>query len=155
LKIVRVGRIRLRRAALVIPRGYAKSKSANFSGMYAGVIGAGISAAKGMQADKQKAQFAAESETPKFGRLAYLVATADEMALIEVKSKLVTVYLGEVITRGSRSEVASVELAGGGMNSDPLTVTFKSGERWELEVPKPSKKGAKELVEVIRLGSSG
>jgi len=53
-----------------------------------------------------------------------------------------------VIARGSRSEVASVELTGGRMNSDPLTITFKGGERWELEVPKPSKRSAKEFVAV-------
>jgi hypothetical protein len=46
------------------------------------VIGAGIGAAKAMKAGQEKARIAAGSETPKFGRLAYLVLTADELALI-------------------------------------------------------------------------
>ena len=92
---------------------------------------------------------ASESETPKFGRLAYLAVTADELALIEVKSKVVGTYLDEVIVRVPRSELASVELDGGGLYALPLTVTFSGGDRWELEVPKPSKKHAKEVVQTL------
>jgi hypothetical protein len=117
--------------------------------MYGGVIGAGIGAAKAMKAGQEKARIAAESETPKFGRLAYLVVTADELALIEVKSKVVTAYLDEVIARLPRSEVAAVELDGGGLYALPLTIAFNSGDSWALEVPKPSKKHAKEVVQAL------
>lgn len=136
-------------AVKVNARGFGKSKGSSFSGMYGGVIGAGISAAKGMKAEQQQARIAAESETPKFGRIAYLTVTADELALIDVRSKVVTVYLDEIIARVPRSEVASVELGGGGIYSPPLTVTFNSGNKWELEVPKPSKKHAKEVVQAL------
>jgi len=130
-------------------RGMGKSVAAPFSGMYTGVVGAGIGAAKGLRAGQEQAAFAAASDTPKFGKLAYLVVTADEVALIAVKSKVFTVYLSEVITRVPRGEVASVEFGGGGMYSDPLTVTFASGANWALEVPKPSRKSAKEFVAAI------
>ena len=133
----------------VNPRGMGKRTAAPFAGMYTGIVGAGIGAAKSLRADQGKVGFAAASDTPKFGKLAYLVVTAEEVALIAVKSKLLTVYLSETITRVPRSEVASVEFTGGGMYSDPLTVTFKSGDSWALEVPKPSKKSAKELAAAI------
>jgi hypothetical protein len=133
----------------VNPRGFGKSMGSNFSGMYGGVIGSGIGAAKAMRAGQERARIASESETPAFGRLAYLAVTANELALVEVKSKVVTAYLDEVIARVARSEVASVELDGGGLYALPLTVTFSSGDRWELEVPKPSKKHAKEVVQAL------
>src|ERR1017187_10995224 len=133
----------------VNPRGFGKSKGSNFSGMYGGVIGAGIGAAKAMKAGQEQARIASESETPGFGRLAYLAVTADELALIEVKAKVVTTYLDEVIVRVPRSELASVELDGGGLYALPLAVTFSGGDRWELEVPKPSKKHAKEVVQAL------
>jgi hypothetical protein len=72
--------------------------------------------------------------------------TADELALIEVKSKIVTVYLAEVIARVSRGEVESISLAGGGLNSMPLTVTLKNGDTWSLEVVKTSKKQAEHVT---------
>jgi hypothetical protein len=89
----------------VNPRGAGKSTAANFSGIYGGLVGAGIGAAAGMKAEQSQARMASGSETPRFGRLAYLPVT----------EKVVTVYLGEVIARVPRSEVASVELSGGGL----------------------------------------
>jgi hypothetical protein len=133
----------------VNPRGAGKSKAASFSGMYGGLVGAGIGAAAGMKAEQSQAQTASGSQTPRFGRLAFLAVTAQEVALIEVKSKVVTVYLGEVIARVPRGEVASVELSGGGLYSPPLTVTFASGDTWQLEVPKPSKKHAQAVVDAL------
>jgi hypothetical protein len=133
----------------VNPRGAGKATAGNFAGMYAGAIGAGISAARGMKAGQEKAELAATSETPKFGKLAYLAVTADEVALINVKAKTVTVYLDEVIARISRSEVASVDMSGGGIYSPPLVVTFTSGDTWQLEVPRPSKKHAQKVIDAL------
>jgi hypothetical protein len=134
----------------VNPRGMAKSKSVGMSGMYAGVIGAAAGAAAGMRAEKKQAQMAAESVTPKFGRLAYLAVTAEEVALIEMKLKgMVGLELHDVIVRVPRSEVASAELGGGGLFSPPLTITFTNGGTWQLEVPRPSKKHAKEVVQTL------
>lgn len=133
----------------VNPRGAGKSKGAAFSGMYGGLIGAGISAAASMRAEQSQARIAAGAETPKFGRIAYLAVTPGELALIDVKSKVVTTYLGEVIARVPRSEVASVELGSGGIYSPPLIVTFSSGDTWELEVPRPSKKHAQDVMQAL------
>jgi hypothetical protein len=133
----------------VNPRGMGKAAGAQYGGMYGGVAGAAAGAARSMKANEQKIAFRENSETPTFGRLAYLVVTADEVALVELKSKIVTVYLNQVIARVPRGEVESVDLSGGGMNSCPLTVTFTGGDVWELEVPKPSKKYAKQVVEQL------
>lgn len=135
----------------VNPRGMAKKTSANFSGMYAGLIGAAISATAAGRANKQRAKIVAESQTPNFGRLAYLAVTADELALIELKQKgMAGLELAEVLVRIPRSEIASAELGGGQtMFSPPVTITLAGGDRWELEVPRPSKQAAKELVAVL------
>ncbi|HEY1777598.1 MAG TPA: hypothetical protein VGG41_15680 [Solirubrobacteraceae bacterium] len=87
------------------------------------------------------------SETPKFARLAYLVLTGDELALVELKSGIVKVHLGEVLKRTPRSEVASAELGKGLV--PPLTIGFADGDRWELEVPGPSRKHARTLVDAL------
>jgi hypothetical protein len=136
----------------VNPRGYGKRQGANFSGMYVGgVLGAAISATAAGRANKKKAQADAASSAPKFGRLAYLAATAEELALIELKTKgAVHLELGETIARVPRTEVASAELGGGHtLFSPPLTVTFTNGEAWLLEVPRPSRKQAQAVVDAL------
>jgi len=135
----------------VNPRGMAKKQSAPFVGMYAGVVGAAISATASGRANKQAAKYDGESEAPKFGRLAWLAVTADELALVELNLKgQVGLELKDVIVRVPRSEFASAEL-GGAANifSPPLTINFKRGERWELEVPRPSRKQAKRVVDAL------
>jgi len=136
----------------VNPRGFGKSAGANFTGMYAGLAGAVISTVAAGRAKKQAAEAAAASTAPKFGRLAYLAVTADELALVELKGA-VGLELNQVIARIPRSEVASAELGGGHtLMSPPLTVTFASGDTWLLEVPRPSKKHALEVVGVLTGG---
>jgi hypothetical protein len=132
----------------VNPRGAGRSRGASSVGVgVGGLVGGAISAGASMKADKRKVEFAAESETPKFGRLAYLAVTEGELALVELKSGMVTVHLGEVITRVPRSEVASAELGGG--VSPALTITFGGHGDWQLEVPRPSKKHAQEVVDTL------
>jgi hypothetical protein len=137
----------------VNPRGFAKRAGANFTGMYAGVVGAAISATAAGKANKQKAQFEAESQTPLFGRLEWLAVTPDEVALVELKLKgQVGLELNDVIVRVPRSELESAEV-GGAANifSPPLTIHFKGGERWELEVPpRPARKQALAVVNVLQ-----
>ncbi|MGA3362255.1 MAG: hypothetical protein ABSD82_09515 [Solirubrobacteraceae bacterium] len=135
----------------VNPRGMATKGAAPFVGMYAGVVGAAISATAVGRANKQRADFEQESETPRFGRLAYLAVTKDEIALVELKLKgQVGLELKDVIVRVSRSEFESAEL-GGAVNifSPPLTINFKGGEFWQLEVPRPSRKQAQAVVDVL------
>jgi hypothetical protein len=133
----------------VNPRGMGKATGAMYGGMYGGVVGAAAGAARSMKANQEKIDYRESSDTPQIGRLAYFVVTPDEVALIELKSKIVTTYLDQVIARVPRAEVESVTLSGGGLYSPPLTVTFRNGEIWELEVPKPSKKYAKQVVEEL------
>jgi hypothetical protein len=135
----------------VNPRGMAKKGAAPFVGMYAGVVGAAISATAVGRANKQRASFEQESETPRFGRLAYLAVTKDEIALVELKLKgQVGLELKDVIARVSRSEFKSAEV-GGAVNifSPPLTINFKGGDSWQLEVPRPSRKQAQAVVDVL------
>jgi hypothetical protein len=87
------------------------------------------------------------SESPNFGRLAYLAVTDDELALIKLKSGLVTLKLDEVIMRIPRSDVASAELGSG--IASPLTITFGNGDSWELEVPPPNQKHAQAVVHAL------
>ena len=138
----------------VNPRGFGKSTGANFTGMYAGLVGAAVSTVAAGRAKKQQAEAAALSTAPRFGRLAYLAVTADELALVELKQKgAVRLELNQVIARIPRSEVATAELGGGHtLMSPPLTVTFASGDTWLLEVPRPSKKQALEVVGILTGG---
>jgi hypothetical protein len=131
----------------VNPRGAGRSKIAASAGLGGGVVGAAIGAGAGMKAERKQAQIASASETPNFGRLAYLAVTEGELALIKLKSGMVTVHLDEVIARVPRSDVASAELGGG--VSPSLTITFGIGGSWQLEVPRPSKKHAQEVVHAL------
>jgi hypothetical protein len=130
----------------VNPRGAAKSKAAGPAGAaVGGIVGAVYGATAGMRAERQQMQVAAE--TPEFGRVAYLAVTQDELALIKLKSSLVTFTLDEVIVRIPRSDVASAELGRGIASS--LTITFGNGDSWQLEVPRPSKKHAQAVVHAL------
>ena len=131
----------------VNPKGFLKRRAAAGAGMYAGgAVGAVVGAAAGARAGRQEQELASVSETPSF-RLAYLAVTADELALIRLKTGLVGVKLAEVIERVSRSEVASGELGGG--VSPALTVGFRDGGEWLLEVPRPFKRDAEEVVRML------
>lgn len=50
--------------------------------------------------------------------------------------------------RGMKAEQKKVEIAGGGV-SPSLTITFGDGGTWQLEVPRPSKKHAQEVVRAL------
>lgn len=88
---------------------------------------------------------ATSGQTPDFGRNAFSAVTDSEVALIKLKSGAVTLKLDEVLARVPRSQVASAELLGGGVTPG-LTVTFRGGGSWEVEITRPSKKHAEELI---------
>ena len=131
----------------VNPRGAGTSKAAASAGLGGGLLGAAVGAAAGMKAEQKQAATASASTTPTFGRLAYLAVTESELALIKLKSGMVSVRLDEVIVRVARSEVASAEMGGG--VSPSLAIGFSDGGSWQLEVPRPSKKHAQEVVEAL------
>jgi hypothetical protein len=133
----------------VNPRGLGKSRGASASGAsVGGAVGAAISATRQQKAGEQKAEWASTSRTPEFGRLAYLAVSNAEVALIKLKSGLVTVKLDEVVVRLPRSDVRSAEL-GQGVSTAPLTISLANGDTWQLEVPGPSKKHAKAVVDAL------
>jgi hypothetical protein len=130
----------------VNPRGAARSRVAGSAGFgVGGILGGVIGATAGTRAERRQAQIA--SETPKFGRVGYLAVTEHELALIKLKSSLVTFELDEVIARVPRSDVASAELGRGLASS--LTITFGNRDSWQLEVPRPQKKQAQAVVHAL------
>lgn len=88
-----------------------------------------------------------KSDTPQFGRLAFLAVGEDELALIKLKSGIVSLKLDEVIARVGRGEIESADLAKGYVPA--LTITFTSGEIWQMEVPPPNKKQARAVVDAL------
>lgn len=133
----------------VNPRGQGKRSGASASGAaVGGLAGAAISATRGQKAGQQEAEWGSASQTPDFGRLAYLAVSTNELALIKLKSGLVTLKLDEVVVRLPRSEVRGAEL-GKGVSTAPLTITLANGDTWQLEVPGPSKKHAQATVDAL------
>jgi hypothetical protein len=118
---------------------------------YVGIVGAKIID----KANERKGKVAPESQTPDFGRLAWLAVTADEVALVELKGSL-TLKLNEVIARAPRSEVAAAELGGASiMISPPLKIQFKDGGSWDFEVPRPSRNDAVAVADVLAGSAAG
>jgi hypothetical protein len=130
----------------VSPKGFTMSTSAGPAGIgVGGAIGGAISATGGAIAGRKQEQKAAE--TPNFGRAAYVAVTEDELALIKLKSGLVTFKLDEVIERVPRSEVASAKIGEG--IAPWLTITFGNGGTWKLEFGRVVKKDAKAVVRAL------
>lgn len=129
----------------VSPKGFTKSVAAGSAGVgVGGLVGGAISATAGMKAQRRQAHLA--SETPKFGRVAYLAVTEHELALIKLTGRL-TFKLDEVIERVPRSDVASAEL--GRAIAPSLTITFANRDSWQLEVPRVAKKDAQAVVHAL------
>jgi len=88
-------------------------------------------------------------DLPNFGRVGYLAASADEVALVKTKSGALKMKVtDEALARASRSQIATVELDGGALVSK-LVIAFDGGTTWEFEVPRAGKKSAKTFVEAI------
>jgi len=88
------------------------------------------------------------AETPRFGRLAYLAVTDQELALVRLRPrKVVMLKAAEVIARVPRSQLQTAELRPGYVA--PLAITFADGATWRLEVPPPSKKYARAVVHAL------
>jgi len=129
----------------VSPRGFAKSTAAGSAGLgVGGILGGVISATAGARAGRRQAEMAAE--TPKFGRVAYLAVTAEELALIKLTG-LSTFKLDQVIARVPRTDVASAEL--GRSLAPSLTITFGNRASWQLEVARIAKKDAEAVVHAL------
>jgi hypothetical protein len=120
-------------AATVNPRGQFSRRMAiqgGLTGALAGRMMTGKGPAKG------------QNQTPRFGAVATLAVTEDELALVGRSKR------GGVIARVPVSEVAGAEYRGGLVGQ--LTITFRSGDSWYLEASLFFKKGAKAVVAVLR-----
>jgi hypothetical protein len=74
------------------------------------------------------------SQTPRFGRAAFLAVTDREIALLTIRSgRLNGSRLGEVLARVPRSDVASARLSPGVLRTN-LTIGFTDGATWDFEV---------------------
>ncbi|MFN2471976.1 MAG: hypothetical protein ABR583_13510 [Gaiellaceae bacterium] len=90
-------------------------------------------------------------DLPNFGRVGYVAASEDEIALVKTKSGTFGMKMkvtDEVLARAPRSDIASAEMDKGAMISK-LRIAFTNGVTWEFQVPKNGKKNAMTFVEAI------
>jgi hypothetical protein len=93
--------------------------------------------------------YAGAPEVPNFGRVAYVAASADELALVKTKSGAFKMKVtDEVLASVPRSDIASVALDQGKLLSH-LKIEFANGVVWEFDVPKMARKTAQELVTTL------
>jgi len=117
--------------ALVNPKGMAKKMTASAAGLVAGDA------------------YEGSADVPRFGRVGYLAATSDEIALVKTKSGAMKMKItDEVLARFSKSQILATDFDEGRMLSH-LKITFRDGTIWEFDVPKASKKDARSLVGVL------
>jgi hypothetical protein len=130
-----------RAGTLVNPKGMTKKVTASVAGgEIAGVAGnLAANLATG-------GPYAGAPEVPSFGRVAYVGANAEDVAIVKTKSGAFKMKVtDEVLASVPRSEITSAELDQGAMVSH-LKIVFANGVTWEFDVPKMAKKTAKELV---------
>jgi len=129
---------------MVNPRGFSKRAGAFALG---GLIGSAIGTA--VTAKQQGEATSGAVELPKFGRVGYLAATGDEVALVKTDSGLLKMKISDtVLARAPRAEIESTELDKGALVSR-LEITFKNGVSWAFDVPKANRKGAEKLTQAL------
>ena len=129
---------------MVNPKGMTKKVTASVAG---GVVGgvAGTFAA-GMATG---GAYAGAPAVPNFGRVAYVAASADALAIVKTKSGAFKMKVtDESLATVPRSEIASAELDQGKLLSH-LTIAFNNGVTWEFDIPKAAKKTAQGLVTAL------
>jgi hypothetical protein len=75
------------------------------------------------------------------------VVTSDEVALIRLRSGLLTLKLDRVVVRLPRVFVTSARL--GWDIASPLTIMFDDGGSWLLEVPPPNRRHARAVLRAL------
>ena len=129
---------------LVNPKGMTKKVTASVAGgQVAGVAGnlvAGLATGSA---------YGGAPDVPNFGRVAYVAASADALAIVKTKSGAFKMKVtDESLATVPRSEIASAELDQGKLLSH-LTIVFNNGVTWEFDVPKAAKKTAQGLVTAL------
>jgi hypothetical protein len=129
---------------LVNPKGMTKKVTASVAGGVVGGVAGNLAAGLATGPAYQGAP-----EVPEFGRVAYVAASADQLALVKTKSGMLKMKLtDEALARVPRSDIASSELDQGKLLSH-LTIVFTNGVTWEFDVPKAAKKTAQQLVTAL------
>lgn len=117
-------------------KGFAKRAAA---GALGGAIGAAVATATAKP----------QADMPAFSGVAYVAASADEVAIIKTKAGLLKRKItDEVLARRPRGELSSIALKRGTLMSG-LTLNFNDGSSWVFDVPKASQRGAIQLVEAL------
>lgn len=120
----------------VNPKGFARQVTATVAG---GVIGSAVASATGP----------GQGDVPSFGRVAFVAATADEVAIIKTKSGMLKMKLtDQVLARRTRADINAIELKRGALISG-LTIQFSDGGSWTFDVPKANQKSAVQFVEQL------
>jgi hypothetical protein len=120
----------------VNPKGFARQVTATVAG---GVVGSAIASATGP----------GQGDVPSFGRVAFVAATDNEVAIIKTKSGMIKMKLtDQVLARRSRAEVSAVEIKRGALISN-LMIQFRDGGVWTFDVPKANQKSAVQFVEQL------
>ena len=129
---------------MVNPKGMTKKVTASVAGgQVAGVVG---NLAAGLATGPA---YAGAPEVPNFGRVAYVAASADALALVKTKTGAFKMKVtDEAIASVPRSDIASVELDQGKLLSH-LKIVFANGVTWEFDIPKAAKKTAQGLVTAL------
>jgi hypothetical protein len=121
---------------LVNPRGFGKKAAV---GSIGGVVGA-------VAATAVASRSSGAADLPSFGRVGYVAASENEVALIKTKSGALKMKVtGEVLARASREELEQVTLDKGRLLSH-MRFAFSGGTVWEFDVPKTAVKNAERLV---------
>jgi hypothetical protein len=129
---------------LVNPKGMTKKVTASVAGGVVGGVAGNMAASLATGPAYQGAP-----EVPDFGRVAYVAASADALALVKTKSGAFKMKVtDEALARVPRTEIAGSELDQGKLLSH-LTITFTNGTVWEFDVPKAAKKTAQGLVTAL------
>jgi hypothetical protein len=129
---------------MVNPKGMTKKVTASVAGDVVG--GAAGRMAASLAAGPA---YDGAAEVPKFGRVAYVAASADALALVKTKSGAFKMKVtDEALARVPRAEIASTVLDQGKLLSH-LTITFTNGTVWAFDVPKAAKKTAQGLVSAL------
>jgi hypothetical protein len=120
----------------VNPKGFARQVTATVAG---GVVGSAIASATGPS----------QGDVPSFGRVAFVAATSEEVAIIKTKSGMIKMKLtDQVLARRSRSDITAIEMKRGALLSN-LMIQFHDGGVWSFDVPKANQKSAVQFVEQL------
>ncbi|MBX5443282.1 MAG: hypothetical protein IRZ32_17370 [Solirubrobacteraceae bacterium] len=127
----------------VNPAGMARKMTAKVAGgVVGGVAGA---AATGVAVG---GSYDGVPDVPSFGRVAYVAASADEIAIVRTRTGAFRMKItDEVLARAPRSAIAGVELDKGVLSH--LRIAFADGAVWAFDVPRANRRTAEALVRAL------